>query len=70
MRCFYYTVVAHLRRASHHALRRRHGIMQTVDSRQRRLYRRAQVDGEATISVAAGLYGVRAGEKAVKGVVK
>uniref|UniRef100_UPI004029984C hypothetical protein n=1 Tax=Candidatus Limisoma sp. TaxID=3076476 RepID=UPI004029984C len=38
MRCFYYTVVAHLRRASHHALRRRHGIMQTVDSRQRCLF--------------------------------
>ena len=30
----------------------------------------AQVDGEATISVAAGLYVVRAGEKAVKVVVK
>ena len=30
----------------------------------------AQVDGEATITVAAGLYVVRAGEKAVKVVVK
>ena len=39
----------------------------TVDGR---LAASAQVDGEATISVAAGLYVVRAGEKAVKVVVK
>lgn len=39
----------------------------TVDGRLAAL---AQVDGEATISVAAGLYVVRAGEKAVKVVVK
>ena len=39
----------------------------TVDGR---LATSAQVDGEATISVAAGLYVVRAGEKAVKVVVK
>ena len=39
----------------------------TVDGR---LVASAQVDGEATISVAAGLYVVRAGEKAVKVVVK
>ena len=39
----------------------------TVDGR---LAASAQVDGEATISVAAGLYVVRAGEKAVKLVVK
>ena len=35
-----------------------------------RLAASAQVDGEATITVAAGLYVVRAGEKAVKVVVK
>ena len=39
----------------------------TVDGR---LVASAQVDGEATISVAAGLYVVHAGEKAVKVVVK
>uniref|UniRef100_UPI004026FEB4 calycin-like domain-containing protein n=1 Tax=Candidatus Limisoma sp. TaxID=3076476 RepID=UPI004026FEB4 len=39
----------------------------TVDGR---LAASAQVDGEATITVAAGLYVVRAGEKAVKVVVK
>ena len=39
----------------------------TVDGR---LAASAQIDGEATISVAAGLYVVRAGEKAVKVVVK
>ena len=39
----------------------------TVDGR---LAASAQVDGETTISVAAGLYVVRAGEKAVKVVVK
>ena len=39
----------------------------TVDGR---LAASAQVDGEATIYVAAGLYVVRAGEKAVKVVVK
>ena len=39
----------------------------TVDGR---LAASAQVDGEATISVAAGLYVVRVGEKAVKVVVK
>ena len=39
----------------------------TVDGR---LAASAQVDGEATISLAAGLYVVRAGEKAVKVVVK
>ena len=39
----------------------------TVDGR---LAASAQVDGEATISVAAGLYVVRAGEKVVKVVVK
>ena len=39
----------------------------TVDGRLAAL---AQVDGEATITVAAGLYVVRAGEKAVKVVVK
>lgn len=39
----------------------------TVDGR---LAASAQVDGEATISVAAGLYVVRAGEKAEKVVVK
>ena len=39
----------------------------TVDGR---LAASEQVDGEATISVAAGLYVVRAGEKAVKVVVK
>ena len=39
----------------------------TVDGR---LAASAQVDGEATISVAAGFYVVRAGEKAVKVVVK
>ena len=39
----------------------------TVDGR---LAVSAQVDGEATITVAAGLYVVRAGEKAVKVVVK
>ena len=39
----------------------------TIDGR---LAASAQVDGEATISVAAGLYVVRAGEKAVKVVVK
>lgn len=39
----------------------------TVDGR---LAASAQVDGEATITVAAGLYVVRAGEKAVKLVVK
>ena len=39
----------------------------TVDGR---MAASAQVDGEATISVAAGLYVVRAGEKAVKVVVK
>ena len=39
----------------------------TVDGR---LAASAQVDGEATISVAAGLYVVRAGEKAVKVIVK
>ena len=39
----------------------------TVDGR---LAASAQVDGEATISVTAGLYVVRAGEKAVKVVVK
>ena len=39
----------------------------TVDGR---LAASAQVDGEATISVAAGLYVVRAGDKAVKVVVK
>ncbi|MFR8948447.1 MAG: calycin-like domain-containing protein [Bacilli bacterium] len=39
----------------------------TVDSR---LAASAQIDGEATITVAAGLYVVRAGEKAVKVVVK
>lgn len=35
-----------------------------------RLAASAQIDGEATITVAAGLYVVRAGEKAVKVVVK
>lgn len=39
----------------------------TVDGR---LAASAQVDGEATLTVAAGLYVVRAGEKAVKVVVK
>lgn len=39
----------------------------TVDGR---LAASAQIDGEATITVAAGLYVVRAGEKAVKVVVK
>lgn len=39
----------------------------TVDGR---LAVSAQIDGEATITVAAGLYVVRAGEKAVKVVVK
>lgn len=39
----------------------------TVDGR---LEASAQIDGEATITVAAGLYVVRAGEKAVKVVVK
>ena len=39
----------------------------TVDGR---LSASAQIDGEATITVAAGLYVVRAGEKAVKVVVK
>ena len=39
----------------------------TVDGR---LAASAQVDGEATITVAAGLYVVRAGEKVVKVVVK
>ena len=39
----------------------------TVDGR---LAASAQIDGEATISVAAGLYVARAGEKAVKVVVK
>ena len=39
----------------------------TVDGR---LAASAQIDGEATIAVAAGLYVVRAGEKAVKVVVK
>ena len=39
----------------------------TVDGR---LAASAQVDGEATITVAAGLYVVRVGEKAVKVVVK
>lgn len=39
----------------------------TVDGR---LTASAQIDGEATITVAAGLYVVRAGEKAVKVVVK
>ena len=39
----------------------------TVDGR---LVASAQVDGEATLTVAAGLYVVRAGEKAVKVVVK
>lgn len=39
----------------------------TVDGR---LAVSAQIDGEATIAVAAGLYVVRAGEKAVKVVVK
>ena len=39
----------------------------TVDGRLAAL---AQIDGEATITVAAGLYVVRAGEKAVKVVVK
>ena len=39
----------------------------TVDGR---LVASAQIDGEATITVAAGLYVVRAGEKAVKVVVK
>ena len=39
----------------------------TVDGR---LAASAQIDGEATITVAAGLYVVRAGEKAVKEVVK
>ena len=39
----------------------------TVDGR---LAASAQVDGEATLAVAAGLYVVRAGEKAVKVVVK
>ena len=39
----------------------------TVDGR---LAASAQVDGEATITVAAGLYVVRAGEKAVKVVVE
>ena len=39
----------------------------TVDGR---LAASAQIDGEATITVAAGLYVVRAGEKAVKVIVK
>ena len=44
-----------------------HVNVYTVDGR---LAASAQIDGEATITVAAGLYVVRAGEKAVKVVVK